>query len=344
MTWIRATILILLLSSNVPSIAQSCSQKLEEAKRAYYNGQFDDVHAELSGCLNQMTKVEKVEALKLITDTYLLQGKTALADSSLYQLLTVDPEYVGRESDLVEFQNLYKQYKIQTQFAIGVSVGFLQPDYLIMRHQSYATESIEPNDYDEKSGFSFGISGDIAIINEFFLSSSLLWEYSAFEQSETILGYQSVYSKERYHRLNVPVQLRYGYSFGKFKSIVGAGFSGQYLLSARAELDHSPIEPEYPKPFIGVPKEASNYNLSEQRKAITGSWVFSAGVQRKIQSFILELRFTYNYGVNNMVNTKHRLSDPVLLEDYAYVPDDFKMDSYVISISLLRNYTKAKKR
>ena len=98
--------LVILLYNISQAVAQNCSQSLEDATRAYYNGQFREVEPALSNCLeNELEKAEKIEALKLLTNTQLLLNNSEKADEYLLQLLTVDPNYQLRESDLIEFKN-----------------------------------------------------------------------------------------------------------------------------------------------------------------------------------------------------------------------------------------------
>jgi len=126
----------LLLCFSIKGKAQSCSQNLEDAKPAYYNGQWREVVSKLDGCLTSLSKPEQIEAYKLLVDTQLVFGESDEADKFMKQFLQINPYYEVRESDLAELKELYNSFQIKTRYGLGVSVGVLQPDYVIMRYQS----------------------------------------------------------------------------------------------------------------------------------------------------------------------------------------------------------------
>ena len=161
---------------------------------------------------------------------------------------------------------------------------------------------------------------------------------------EIILQYQRVASEVKEFKLSIPVQLRYIYDVGNYRPFLGAGFGMHYLLKAKANLDHEPLEPEFPIAFIGIPFSAEDYDLTHQRKRVTWNWVFSGGVQRKLGKLLLEFRFTYEHGINNLIDAEKRYIDQELLDKFAYVPDDMKVDNYIISLGLLRNFAIPVKR
>ena len=345
----RRKIVIIALSMlfSISSIqAQDCGQKLSDATRAYYNGDLRQVEPLLINCLSdkQLDNYQKTEALKLLTNTYLVLREDSKADRYMNQLLTHDPELIARSSDIIEFRKLHETYRIQTRFNFGLIAGFNLPDYQVMRYQSYASETLEPSDYNEKAGLSLGISGDFHLWKNIFLRGSLMYMSSGFRQEEIILRYQRVATEETEQRINFPVELYYIYDHWKFKPFLGGGFAMHYLLSSKANIDHAPIVPEIPSGSLGIPQTVRDYDLTDQREKITWNWVMSAGVQRKINKLTLEARVSYEYGLNNLVKTEARFSDQELLDKYAYVPDDYKMDNIRFTIGVFRTLSKPVKK
>ena len=319
--------------------SQDCNQNLESANRAYYNGQFEKIEPLLSGCIESgFDKQQKAEALRLLINSFLVLKKDQTADKYLDQLLKTQPEYELKSNDLPEFRKLYETYKIKTRFTIGFLGGILFPDYQIMRYHSYASETKEPVDYEEKTGWTMGINGDAAIVDRFFLNLSILYQTSSFHQEEIILNYQRVASDQKEVRLSFPVQIRYIYEMGNWRAFLGGGVSMHYLLSSKADLLHVPLEPEFPKPFIGVPVFATDYDLIDIKKRVTWNTVLSGGIQLKVGKMILEGRFTFERGLNNIIDEDRRFSDSVLLDDFAFVPDDYKLDNYILTLAILRNF------
>jgi len=115
---------------------QSCEQKLEEATRAYYNGQLREVENLLEGCLEDLDKDDKVDVYILLTNASLLLNEDEKADGYMQELLRADPLYQLRKNDLEEFKSLRNNYEIISRYTVGIIMGPLRPDYQIMRHQS----------------------------------------------------------------------------------------------------------------------------------------------------------------------------------------------------------------
>ena len=102
----------------------------------------------------------------------------------MQNLLVLDPNYQPSEVDLVEFKNLHQSYKVVSRFAYGIMGGVLQPDYRIIKHQSYSGNTKEPEDYEEHTGFLIGVTGEVALIYGFFLNTAILYERRGFSQQD----------------------------------------------------------------------------------------------------------------------------------------------------------------
>ena len=325
--------------------SQNCSQKLEEAKGSYYMGQLREVETILSGCLeNGFTRAEKIEALKLLTNTHLLLTNGEEADNYMQQLLRIDPNHLSREGDLQEFKSLINSYDIISKYTIGITSGVQRPDYLIMRHQSLAGWTEEPADYNEHPGFFMGLTGDYRLISNVYLNLGILYDWRSFEQEEFILNFQRVYSEETQHRLNIPVQLRYIQPLGKWNLFAGGGYSLHYLMKATADFRHVPSTQDFRIPYTGLPYIKENVEITGQHRRFTHNWLGTIGIQRKIANMILELKGSYEVGVSNLIDPDKRYFNPDLYEKYGYVPDDVRVFSTFIGLSAYRNFSVPKKK
>lgn len=341
----KKTVVILLLIYNIGQAqAQNCSQNLEDARRAYYNGQFREVLPKIESCLDQFTKGEQSEAYKLLVDNFLVLGENETADRYMSWLLKVDPTYSTRESDLVEFRNLFNTYQVTSRYSIGFTAGAMRPDYRIIKHQSISGVTEEPNDYQEIPGYWLGLTGEMPIINRFYLSTSVMFEQRGFEQKEIILGLQTIKSTEREFRLNIPLQIKYIHNIKRWRPFVAAGYSYHYLIHVKADLERFTREPEIEGTIIGVPYSEDNYDLSDLRRKSTFNWITSAGVQVPLRGgFLLEGRLTYERGLQNLIRVEKRFNDE-LIEDFGYLPDDFKVSAWMIGLTIWKHYTQPKKK
>jgi len=57
----------------------------------------------------------------------------------------------------------------------------------------------------------------------------------------------------------------------------------------------------------------------------------------------LQVAVQYEYGLNNLANPSQRYADPVLLNTYAYVSDDFKMNQFRFTVGIVRTFAYPKK-
>ena len=327
------------------AVAQTCQNSLAEANRAYYNGQLQQVSQILEPCLNStaFNKEDRVTALKLLVNTRLLQNQDEQADQYLQEFLTLDPTYELREDDLAEFKNLYQTYEIRTKYSFGFSVGMVQPDYIIMRHQSFSGQTVEPADFDEITGIALGFTGDYSIWKSLYVSASVLAAQRSFKQEEEILGYRKVRSHEKDFYIDLPIQLKYGIQIGKFKPYVAGGYALHFLIHSKGDIDHVGLTPDFPM-ITGVTEQAENFNLTDLRRRFTHNWVAGAGVVIDFGKSILDLRFNYEIGMNNQVKTDARLANRDLVERYAFIPDDYRVNSFNLSVVYSRNILTPYKR
>ena len=338
---IVVTILMVLV---LPLRSQSCSQKLEEAKGSFYKGQLREVENILSSCLeNGFDNEDQVEALRLLVNTQLLLNNTEQADLYMQELLTADPTYQVKESDLVEFKRLYETFEIRSNYTLGITTGVQLPDYIIMRYHSIAGRTAEPADYDEHPGFFIGLTGDARLFHNFFLNAAVLYDQKSFEQQEIILDLQSIYSSETQYRLNSSFQLRFIQPLRDWKIFAGGGYSFHYMAKAKGDFRHVPITQDFPIPFDGIPYFTEDFDITDQHNRLSHNVIGSIGIQKPMGKNIVELRFSYERGISNLINEDKRYSNDELLNKYAYVPDDVRVSTYYIGLTFYYNFSEPKK-
>ena len=73
---------------------ENCTQALNEATLSYQNGNLYAIPGLLLPCINNgFTKEEKIQALRLLTTTYLYLNKEGEADKTFVKLLKMDPNH-----------------------------------------------------------------------------------------------------------------------------------------------------------------------------------------------------------------------------------------------------------
>jgi hypothetical protein len=333
---------LLIISATSSILAQTCQQKLEDAKRAWFNGQLREVENLLEGCLDkELAKDDRFAAYKHMVDARLLLNEDA--DVYMQQLLALNPNYQPKAVDLAEFKQLYGTYDLRTKYAFGITAGILRPDYVIIKQHSYSGQAIQANDYDEQPGFTLGLNGSYELVKSFYADAALLFQQRSFKQQEELMNFRKVSSTQRDYLLTLPLQLKYLVRIKKVGLLIGGGYALDYLLKSEADIDHWPLNTGI-FAVNGVPFSVKSYNLTEQQTRWSHNWLVSGAAFYQFSQFMLQLEFAYTRGLTNQVIPANRYDDPVLLETYAYVPDDYKVNSYTVTVKLLRYIAKPYKK
>ena len=88
--------------------AQDCRMQLENANRAFYDGNFEEIEVLLGGCYSSLDGGDREEALELLINASLMLNEDERADGYMNELLSLNPIYQPNSSDLVEFQRLHE--------------------------------------------------------------------------------------------------------------------------------------------------------------------------------------------------------------------------------------------
>ena len=343
-TTLLPSILIILTFGSVNLMAQSCLDNLEDASRAYYNGRFDEVISLLDCDLTTVEPQSRTDVLELLIKSNLLLNNDEKADQYMFDLLSGNPLYTPRSSDILLFQELFRSYELRNPWNFGVVAGINLPQFEIMRYQSIGSVTQEPESYTARVGLGLGLRGERAVMKNLYLNLGLLYQNFGYSYSEIILEYQQLDVQETFHTLDLPLSLRYELPLGSFKPFINAGASAQYILKSRLELDLRTIPTEVPVPYAGIPQKTNNYNATSQRKNIVFNYILGGGLRKSIGTIQLELAMSYQFGLNNLINSEARLSDPTLINTYAYIPDDLKLNNFMLTVGVYKSILTPKKR
>ncbi|SMG18354.1 hypothetical protein SAMN05661096_01061 [Marivirga sericea] len=119
-------ILLFLVGFSAHLHAQSsCERSLNEARADYSNGNLYAVPGKLADCLEDgYTKIEKVEALRLLTLTYININQQEKARETLIKLLNLKTDYQAiRNEDPSELYSLYKKIDTDIKYFFGITFG-----------------------------------------------------------------------------------------------------------------------------------------------------------------------------------------------------------------------------
>lgn len=145
--------------------SSSCAQTLRLARSTYEQGRLHEIPTLLESCLNNgFSTQEKVDALKLLTQTYIYLEEPTKADATMLQLLQTDHYFEINEAiDPAEFVALYKTFRTTPIYRIGLKAG-------AVTSQPNVTSSDVANEgtgvYDNRFSFLAGVSAEIPFKSE----------------------------------------------------------------------------------------------------------------------------------------------------------------------------------
>ncbi|MCP4438242.1 MAG: hypothetical protein GY810_04795 [Aureispira sp.] len=172
-------IVFLLLSSSVlwAQDKQSCKRKFDEAKEMYRSGQLVDVESRIRACLTgkYLSKENRLEGLKLITESKLYLNEIKAAESSFEDLLKKDPLYMPDSLDpdnSFDLIYLAKTYNRSPMFSLyfGGSMNYSRIEVLRHYGVDHSTELSDAENYNKFTVGAGGVIGfDIPVYKNFSL-------------------------------------------------------------------------------------------------------------------------------------------------------------------------------
>lgn len=337
--WIFIASLIILSNQ---SLGQDCQRYLDEAQRAYFNGNLELVVSSLEECAsnNQLNTEDQESALELLINSLLLLNEDEEADKYMLQLLKTNPLYQVRSNELVKFKRLFESYRMKPTYNIGIVAGFASPTYSILQYRSLGSISQESDQYESNPGFAAGVVIDKYLTNRVFFSAGLIYNRYNYQTEEILLTYQKSSIEERLSYINLPIQIGYQLEFSNYEAFISGGIGTNFLLSSKADLELFGIRSEDPITIIpGVPEKVENIDLKHQRSNVIFNYIASLGIRRTIGLYGVEVRAQYDFGLNNLVDEKNRFSNEQVWRTYSYVPNDFKLDAFKIMFGVTRRFS-----
>lgn len=336
---------LLLGGLSFSGLAQTCRDKLSDAQIAYYNGQFKAVVDFLKPCVASFEiEKEKVEALELLSKSFLMLEQDSLASIYVGQILKIQNDYQASPSRSVSLSGLIEQFKLEQKWAFSFYAGPLFMDYHLIKNRSFSGQYAIEKSFEKNTASLFGLRSSYRLYKG--LNVALKLEYLSFSFRNVQLqnGYKRLESEETYHYLQLPIVLAYELSFKKIQAFMEIAFVPQRLLAARGDIQLNPVEPENLVAFSGYPQSLSNFDLRFQNEPWRNNYQVGWGLRYALKSFSLELACSYQYSGANLINTDAMYKQTVLQNDLAYLPQDFSISFWRYSFGLTYIIKELKKR
>jgi hypothetical protein len=314
----------------------TCTDQLRLAQRRYDGGLLEDIPNMLESCLARgFTQEEKMNAYKLLIQTYLFSDMPEKADEMMLRFLREFPEYRISVNDYREFVNLYKTY--QTEPIMKIEASVIPNFSLISVSEFYGVEDLNTSTPEYTSRFGFGVEvnyldnlfgdfdGSIGI--SFSLKSIGYWN-QLYDFTDLSATYNNFY-------IGLPLAMRYNKKLMGIDFFAKGGVEPVYLLIS--SIDFTRIRPGGKDPITGTE------SFTEFQKRIDIHPLLSIGVDYKIGNMQFLVTTGLKFGTIKPTLSDKRYSSEDYYSKYYFIPDDFFIHQAFFSVSYVFSVYNPKK-
>lgn len=313
----------------------SCSDQLRTAQRSYDDGLLDDIPAILSGCMESgFTKEERINAYKLLIQTYLFSDQLHLADEIMMQFLNEFPNYSIAANDPKEFINLHGTYRTTPVFKMellaGLSMGVPIPidDFGV---------SGSAGEYYLGAGFTTEVNYLNILKGDFSYSAGLSFTYVALGYWNPVFDYSEVEATLWNMTVGVPLSARFNHNFNGINLFAKAGLEPSYLIRSTGDFTRIINNNGDEADPAGVE------NLTPLSRRMDIRPFIGAGVTVNIGRDQLTASLNYKFSTFFQIDDDLRYSDLTLINSYYVIPDDLLLNQAIFSLSYIRPIYNPKK-
>jgi hypothetical protein len=342
-----AVVLTLLISS--PVFAQdldvNCTQTLRSARNTYDQGRLHEIPQILQKCLaNGFTETEKIEALKILVQTYIYLEEPGEADKAMLTLLQTDHFFIPNDqADPIEFVSLYKKFRTKPVWRAGLKFGALTSGVSVIKNHYVWEGSAGNGKYSSQVGIQFGGMFEKDLTDRLVLAPEVMYQTAKFTYSndtplkrdnegKTIT--QQILDIKKQTRVNVNILVQYklgklGDITDNFIPFVGVGPSINILTDAQSTLTTNVTQ------LVTGP---TLKDLEGNYKRMTLSAVGLAGAKLRLGGLYITADLRLQFGIGNVVNTKNRFhweGDTADMAQYGIVDNDFKLSSASFNVGIM---------
>ncbi|TAG56706.1 MAG: PorT family protein [Cytophagales bacterium] len=322
-------------------VVSSCSQKLKEVEKDYEKGNIDRIPAKIDPCANseEFTKIEKMQAYRLLILTYLYLDDQKNADKWMYNLLVLEPDYKPNKlADPIEYVKLFNNFSVNPWLSFGAFFGLNRSNAKSFHAYSVSNNETNPTSYKPSAGIQLGIIVDFLLKKKLFLTTELAVVAKSFTTNSNVLFDSYIINDESSSWFELPVSLKYVVGNYKIKPFVRVGAGVLLNNSSVSQIERRnkiTDQVEITGPIV---------DLSTQRTALNFNVFAGGGIMYKLGYGNLFLDARYSFGFTNLVKQSERYTKMTeLITNYGYLPDDFVLSSIQISLGYSYSFYKIKK-
>ncbi len=330
----------------------TCAQTLRLARSTYEQGRFHEIPALLNSCLTSaggFSKQEKVEALRILTLSYIYQEEPLQADDAMLTLLNTDHYFeINENVDPAEFTALYKTFRTTPIFSVGAKFGGNYTMPAPFTNYYVGSAGANAGEYSPAGNIQFGLVFEKLLFESNgdskwtaapeIMFSSLRFGYANESLSisdQTLEPFSFIDGIFDQKRLDLNLLIQYKLKNSIINPYFTAGANISYLLKGEVQL-----ETQFPSEGSVVTGPA--VDIKDTFKPLDYGVIVGGGLKFKFGEIFLTADARYRYGITNLVKESAR-SNPEATFDYGFVSNDLRQSSVMINIGFIYPYFNPKK-
>jgi hypothetical protein len=343
---------VLFLGFSSTSVAQelvmNCTQILRSARSSYDQGRLHEIPAILQNCLaTGFSETEKIEALKILVQTYIYLEEPAEADKAMLTLLQTDHFFIPNKAvDPIEFQNLWLKFRYNPVWRVGVKFGALSNLVSVTQHNYVWANSVGDGKYSSKVGIQFGAMFEKDLAKKIVFAPEVIYSSYAFDYTnDDPLNVQDPDAADGLELTNSISQSRINLNLlfqykpivkddpaenlvAKFIPFVSLGPSINYLASSASTLTANVTE------LV----TGGEINSKQYYVPITFSAIAAVGIKYRIGGLYITADVRYQHGLVNIVNEDNRYNSygsEMGYGEYGYIDNYFRLSQTSINFGIM---------
>jgi hypothetical protein len=320
-----------------------CSEKLQQAQQLFESGQIEQIPSLLDSCIKLgFNKNQKIQAYRLLIQTYLFDSNLSMADSIMLKLLNQNPDYKIVQTDPVEFAELYNAFKVKYNWAIGITIGTNISEVMVNETYSlFNANKLNSTFSPDGTGFEAGIYVNKYLKNNLWISVAANYcalKYMSYEINS--YNTEHVTFKENSQWLSIPVTYNQSFLSAKIKPFIQLGGEFNYLSSVNCDIQRVSFTNNTPTTIIN----GSSINLDGYRNKLNLSVLGGIGAVLNTKAGLFQVIAGFKYFLLPYINGNERYANNNLIYYYQHIDDNLKINNIYFSLGYSHLFYKIRKK
>lgn len=334
----------LLFSPFLLHAQNDCPLKLRQAQELFSSGKIEKIPDLILHCLQSgFTREEKLQAYKLLINTYIFDNNLQSAESSMNEFLEKFPEYTPTAADPAVFRNLMMEFDNNPRFSIGIYGGLNSSNARILEYYGVHDIKTTKGKY-LPAGFGFQ-SGLVFLKNigqNYELGFEPGFKKVSSKYENRPFPFALIEISETQNRIDLPLTFTWTITYENLNPFLKTGLSAGVLMNAKesARRSYENTEGSFFNDIQGPVVE-----MQERRKKINYWLSVGGGVKYKVPGGYFFIDASYNLSLMNQVkgdSRKNSASENTWL--YYYMDNDFLLNDISLKTGYIKTFYRPRKK